>query len=279
MGELQNRLWYGNLNYMFWSWLAICASVVGMHVLAVTRWTSGLHLHHRRVCSVASVALVVWSSLWMADYTVHHRSNCALPAVIQESNHRCAVELTKAMQTVHSVHNVSWWVDYGSLLALERKSGIMPWDDDFDLGVADITADNLALMLRRALYPISISRVVVASVDMVQLYCGRTHADVFVWQARGSFLVNNHPTSVSQARLRTDILPAVPRRFLGLTDVMAPRHSIALAAAEYGPGWYTPRVTHRECLNGYWNYVRALSSTVVSFGTTAFAATAYIICT
>ena len=211
---------------------------------------------------------------------------CALPSYVQSGNAVCAAQMVTA---INEIDDVTWWVDFGSLLALERGGGLMLWDDDFDISTTGLDARALAARLRdvvarngpkafagecyqclpACLYgPHSNADVCRPSVHNsvqpgggvhVQLWCQHTHVDAFVWTkgANGTFVIDDGTTR-QPVRRRGDVVPvsSAPNGFGGalrgagmLGSLHVPRRSKRLLEAEYGAAWATPRVTHRECLN------------------------------
>jgi len=43
-------------------------------------------------------------------------------------------------------HNIKYWVDDGTLLGIIRDGGLIPWDNDVDLGIAGESVANLSLL-------------------------------------------------------------------------------------------------------------------------------------
>ena len=63
--------------------------------------------------------------------------------------------LLTMMEKIHSIlnkHNIKYWVDGGSLLGAVRHKGMIPWDDDIDLGVLDKDFEKLIPLFLKELY-------------------------------------------------------------------------------------------------------------------------------
>ena len=97
MGENQNHLWYGNLNYMVWIWF-------GVVCLAASAWYmidwSAIQEGYRRAAHTLLVFMAVWASMWLIDYTIFRYRMCALPEHVQNNNVECAESLMHAMEGV-----------------------------------------------------------------------------------------------------------------------------------------------------------------------------------
>lgn len=237
MGEAANKLWYGDVDIFLTIW--VITATLSLAVRKHGGWSARM----------AMTVLLAAGSCMVVDYRMHYIRWCPVPAPIQRENLACATELMSGMAKT----NITWWVDFGSLLALRRGGDkLTPWDDDFDVSVVGASPERL----RAALQPHVAFPVLLVGRDMAQMVCGRVHADVFLWARDTDHLVQSGigSTVVTSRRLH-NILPTHRTRFLGV-DAQIPANTTAIMAAEYGPTWLIPRITHRECINVYWRHIR-----------------------
>lgn len=62
------------------------------------------------------------------------------------------LELRKMFDTVRGILNmrqIKWWVDCGTLLGVARHGGIIPWDDDIDIGTTDCLITRISYDLKQ----------------------------------------------------------------------------------------------------------------------------------
>lgn len=99
------------------------------------------------IAIVVLVALVVFGSLvaaWVMRLT-HHRfdankaSKCTqrqlMAAISRAEDHEALRKLLRRMDAVFQEANIRYWIIGGTLLGAVRDGGIIPWDDDADVGV------------------------------------------------------------------------------------------------------------------------------------------------
>lgn len=228
MGEAANLAWYGNFNVYFAVW---CTSVLGLLSSYVT---GGRYVY-------PAVATTAIGSALYADYELYYIQWCPLPTELLLSNEMCATELMAGLERA----NVTWWVDFGSLIAFYRKNGLMAWDDDFDTGVEGVESRVLAAALTK-----HVKGRVTFDDDVVQLHCAKTHADVFLWRVNGTRMTQTHTSTVNNRRSTHDMFPLRRISWLGVV-AYTPQNGSKILSGEYGPRWKLPRITHRECINMY----------------------------
>lgn len=78
------------------------------------------------------------------------------------------------MEKIHSIltkNNIKYWVDGGSLLGAVRHKGIIPWDDDIDIGVLDKDFEKLIPLFLKELYTDDIQiKVQRTTKDMIKVF-------------------------------------------------------------------------------------------------------------
>lgn len=47
----------------------------------------------------------------------------------------CYIKIFKKFKEICKKHNLSYWIDYGTLIGSVRHGGFIPWDDDFDISM------------------------------------------------------------------------------------------------------------------------------------------------
>ena len=80
------------------------------------------------------------SKIDLEKYTIPETTKETL-LIMMEKIHRILVE-----------NNIKYWVDGGSLLGAIRHEGIIPWDDDIDIGVFDKDFDKIIPLFEKNMY-------------------------------------------------------------------------------------------------------------------------------
>jgi phosphorylcholine metabolism protein LicD len=80
------------------------------------------------------------SKIDLEKYTIPETTKETL-LIMMEKIHRILVE-----------NNIKYWVDGGSLLGAIRHDGIIPWDDDIDIGVFDKDFDKIIPLFEKNMY-------------------------------------------------------------------------------------------------------------------------------
>jgi lipopolysaccharide cholinephosphotransferase len=80
------------------------------------------------------------SEIDLAKYTIPETTKEIL-LIMMEKIHKILVE-----------NNIKYWVDGGTLLGAIRHDGIIPWDDDIDLGVFDKDFEKIIPLFEKNMY-------------------------------------------------------------------------------------------------------------------------------
>jgi phosphorylcholine metabolism protein LicD len=67
---------------------------------------------------------------------------------------KATIELYKMLKLVTSIldkNDIKYWCDGGTFLGAIRHKGIIPWDDDVDIGIIDNTIENRLSILKKSL--------------------------------------------------------------------------------------------------------------------------------
>lgn len=153
--------------------------------------------------------------------------------------------------------DISWWIDYGTVLGYVRHGGLIPWDKDTDLGILAEDRDKLLDLRpefeRMGYYPTYApprrgQRFRTGDRVKVRLSkLNHTNVDIFIWEDRpGGMLdrINYIGADLFKGRAtkRDMILPLGRGEWDGL-EVSIPADPEGLCLHRYGPGWSEPERT------------------------------------
>lgn len=161
----------------------------------------------------------------------------------------CRSHLVHVMRLVAQeldARGIQWWIDYGTLLGALRHGGLIPWDNDIDLGAPAEGFDKL-LAAQHALRKQGLAFTYSFRWDYVNVTRSATNGnglDIFPWFKRADGTYYRRLYSGMDRKKGKDF-PAAwiePRRRIvweGL-ELWAPAQAEKLCAHRYGPGWQTP---------------------------------------
>lgn len=134
--------------------------------------------------------------------------------------------------------DIEYWLDGGSLLGIHRHKGIIPWDNDIDIGILDKDVDNL-LSLRTYFehvgLRIKLNRTkCYYQIDFIDDIVDNTktndiHIDIFPYKNVGNKLLNVDPRFVENDHFRcnfrynpTELFPLYSIKLYKVLDVFVP---------------------------------------------------------
>lgn len=89
----------------------------------------------------------------------------------------CDVQLLRIVDNILQKMNISYWLDYGTLLGAIRHKGFIPWDDDMDISVMRADFIRLKTDLPKELDKYNID----VSVSDARLGVSYKHLDTGIW--------------------------------------------------------------------------------------------------
>ena len=78
-----------------------------------------------------------------------------------------AVEMMLLIEKVCKKYNLSFWLDYGTLLGAVRHEGNIPWDDDIDFGMMRKDFDIFIKVFKDEIDRMNLSHVISISIDQM----------------------------------------------------------------------------------------------------------------
>lgn len=152
--------------------------------------------------------------------------HCQMNEAYISENREIAVTLIALMKNISETHTREWWVDFGTLLALQRHSQPMVWDSDSDFSIiVKDQAEKAAIM--RAInkfaseLPVELqfSRIAMhPNKQLVQFFKkSKSHSDIFFWERHTyntkKMLTNHHDrnTPAEANRSESEVFPVQVR--------------------------------------------------------------------
>lgn len=136
----------------------------------------------------AGLAGAGWFALWtrdaLAQSTHVWRDECLTP----EETHANLLFMLDRFRLAMETRQVTWWVDYGTLLGAWRTGRLLPWDHDLD--VSYLASDRSAL--ESASEELASSGIEL-NLDHYGMFHRGTKLDLEPWMRRGRMLVRTEP--------------------------------------------------------------------------------------
>ncbi|KNC53309.1 uncharacterized protein AMSG_08804 [Thecamonas trahens ATCC 50062] len=201
---------------------------------------------------------IAWFFVFEAYYSVYR---CAVSARYHDET----ILIARSVITLLEEHNVPYWMDYATLLAVIRGQSINEWDHDTDISIVfpdDGPAALIAAINAAGMYAVWDDR------DAIQImpYEGANplnspHMDIWFWReeklADGSRVVSTAYDDVAyRKRAWDDIFPlkAVAWKAWPGHDIYIPADAHGVSQKEFGawPGSYmTPVVYKGDCFHNW----------------------------
>lgn len=89
----------------------------------------------------------------------------------------CDVQLLRIVDKILRKYNITYWLDYGTLLGAVRHKGFIPWDDDMDISVVRYDFSRLKKEIPKELDKYGID----VSVSDARLGVSYKHLDTGIW--------------------------------------------------------------------------------------------------
>ena len=214
---------------------------------------------------ILATACIVLGSLVVAGATIATPFCVNVPTMSLKDHQVVLLDLYKRFDAACAEHGVTTWATFGTLLGTVRNAGIIPWDDDIDLG---IWLDDKAKLVENeseitAKHGITLTKDFRWNmVGTLKVQCTRTgnrnaFIDVFPFEVKEgqTRMVSGFLRSVDTMNcvfpgdLRTDTFTTVPFED---TVIRTPSDPIAHLRQCYGSDWRTPkkRYSHMYMIDG-----------------------------
>jgi hypothetical protein len=163
----------------------------------------------------------------------------------------CTAHLTELTEFVHELlarHEITHWVDYGTLLGAVRDEAFIPWDDDVDFGVLEHDVPRvLALEPEITARGYAVDTTRLGAIRIQYSPANERHVDLWWWREENGRLVSDEPGSYDWPGLsnRTAFPPAYLDDLQPVTlygkpyPAPSPVHDF-LVEHRYGPDYMVP---------------------------------------
>ncbi len=156
------------------------------------------------------------------------------------------LEHYQCMKDVHEIltfHAIEYWIDGGTLIGAIRHKGMIPWDNDLDIGMHIADKDRLT-----QLFPIFDA---LGYVTIEVLYGYRIHSkktacgvDIFFWNKENDVYIYNRVSPLvwgyrnqQPIYMTANELYPLKKYTFGLFTVLGPNDPLAFLNAMYGDDW------------------------------------------
>ena len=89
----------------------------------------------------------------------------------------CDAALMNILDKIFKKHNLTYWLDFGTLLGAHRHKGLIPWDDDMDISMPREDYDKLLEILTQELD----TKVFDVSLENGRIGVGYMHEKTGIW--------------------------------------------------------------------------------------------------
>lgn len=141
-----------------------------------------------------SLAIFIFAGVFFYAYILEHDWRYVTLSDEQVKKYRIsekqALNLYQLMKDTHEIlekNNIAYWIDSGTLLGAVRHQGIIPFDDDLDIGI--IHADEIRL---QQILPQFEQLGYTTSFERAYNICKKVCLDIFVFhKEKGKFIYTN----------------------------------------------------------------------------------------
>lgn len=176
-----------------------------------------------------------------------------------EKVHSDILRLFPVLERICEDHNLSYWIEGGTLLGAVRNQSIIPWDDDADIGMLEADCQRL-LGIDLSAYGVELhihSKTEDGNPALLQLsFPGQNHVawiDIFPRTLDGDHyvFVGWPKRKWPNATFETSCYDGYATYTLNGLTVRGPKNPYPYFRRHYGKDWRTPKFTHVHTFSGF----------------------------
>ena len=176
-----------------------------------------------------------------------------------EKIHADILKLFPVLERICKDHNLSYWIEAGTLLGAVRNQSIIPWDDDADIGMLEADCQRL-LDIDLSSYGVELqvhSNTEDGNPALLQFsFPGQNHLawiDIFPRRLEGDYyvLVGWPKEKWPNSKFEKICYDGHTTYKLNGLSVRGPKRAEAYLENYYGGDWRTPKATHIHTFSGF----------------------------